>query len=236
MRQDYKADLVAGRERLADLLAQREEIEMLIAEQRQRVVALASLCDETENVGETLESQVGGITNAIRTALRAAGSKGLTPVEVRSSLSRLSFPIHEYSNVMSSIHTVLKRLCQSGQVRQAIREGRDESVYQWIGENYGAPSSLANQLADLERDQRQVSHAELQQVRNHLRQILRLTTVPLTVGQMRESLKARGCPVRSTLAIQGAIRAILREYNKTLDKTQMQGGQVGYRWKQGVGG
>jgi len=41
------------------------------------------------------------------------------------------------------------------EIRKAIHDlddGRDKSVYNWAGPNYGAANSLANQMADAERD------------------------------------------------------------------------------------
>jgi len=101
------------------------------------------------------EMDLGGLTNACRTAFRAAGDRGLMPTEVRSSLEQLRFPMRTHKNILSSIHTVIKRLEQGGEIRKAmhdINNGQDKSVYQWAGPNYGASNSLANQMADAERE------------------------------------------------------------------------------------
>jgi hypothetical protein len=81
---------------------------------------------------------------------RAAGNRGLMPTEVRCALEQLRFPSREYKNILSSIHTVIRRLDQSGEIGKAIHDlhdAQDKSVYQWAGPNYGASNSLANQMA-----------------------------------------------------------------------------------------
>ncbi len=153
---DYKTDLERARTVLLDLFRQREQLEVQIAKQRRRVAALAELNDESEGGDQmTLGLNLGGLTNSCRSALRAAGPRGLAPTELRDSLKQLNFPIHEYRNIMAAVHTVLKRLQAYGEVRIGIRDvyrGQDDSVYQWIGPQYGASRSLANLLADVERD------------------------------------------------------------------------------------
>ena len=154
MARSYKLELAHEREVLADLCRQREELATKIAKQQTRVAALTALTDESE-VEQMTEMDLGGLTNACRTAFRAAGNRGLMPTEVRASLERLRFP-RTHKNILSSIHTVIKRLEQSGEIRKAIHDlhdGQDKSVYHWAGPNYGASNSLANQMADAARDQ-----------------------------------------------------------------------------------
>jgi hypothetical protein len=65
---------------------------------------------------------------------------------IRNQLRQLQFPVHEYKNILASIHNTLKRLEAKGEVKEKIRdvqEERDESVYQWIGEGYGASGMRA---------------------------------------------------------------------------------------------
>jgi hypothetical protein len=132
---DDKA-LAEAREELARLFKEREELDIRIAKQQRRLGALATLVDDSEETDQIMELNLGGLTEAIRTALRAAGSRGLTPGEVTTRLIQLYFPVNEYKNFRASLITVLKRLVASGEVRTAIhdvQEGRDQSVYQWVG-------------------------------------------------------------------------------------------------------
>jgi|ERR1700730_8448366 len=140
MTEGYKTkreeEVEEARENLADLFKQREELEIRIAKQQRRVAALAALIDESEETDQILDLNLGGLTDVVRSALRAGGSRGLTPIEIRTRLNQLSFPTNEYKNFMASLHSVLKRLVDAGEVRIVIfdkHEGRDGSVYKWVG-------------------------------------------------------------------------------------------------------
>lgn len=155
MAREYSADLERERKALAELLRQRENLAIEIAKQQTRVAALAALCEQSGGPKHMEEMDLGGLTNACRTAFRAAGNRGLMPTEVRNALAQLRFPTTTHKNILASIHTVIRRLQEAGEIRKAIEDrhdGSDKSVYQWAGSNYGASNSLANQLADAERD------------------------------------------------------------------------------------
>src|SRR5215470_18153154 len=157
MRLEYKAELECERKLLAELVRDREALATRIAKQQTRVAALAALCEASEEIDDMTEMELGGLTNACRTAFRAAGNRGLVPTEVRGALERLRFPTHTHKNILASIHTVIRRLEEAGEIRRAIHDkyaGEDKSVYQWAGPNYGASNSLANQMADADRDRR----------------------------------------------------------------------------------
>jgi hypothetical protein len=152
----YDTELKREREELAELLRRREELQTRIAKQLTRVAALSLLSNEGE-VEKAMETELGGLTNACRVAFRAAGGRGLMPTEVRDALERLQFPTRRYKNILSSIHTVIRRLSDAGEVRKAIHDvhnGQDSSVYHWALPSYGASNSLVNQFADAERDRK----------------------------------------------------------------------------------
>jgi hypothetical protein len=154
MSRQYESELKRERDELGELLRQREELETKIAKQLTRVAALSALSEEGE-AGKMMETELGGLTNACRVAFRAAGDKGLIPTEVRRALERLQFPTRSHKNILSSVHTVIRRLSEGGEIRRAIHDihdGEDESVYQWALPSYGASNSLTNQFADADRD------------------------------------------------------------------------------------
>jgi len=137
---------------LAKLYEKRQNLDIGIAKQQQRVSALALLANEAN---ETFGKMALGLTAACRAAFRAAGPQGLMPTELRDSLKRMGFAVHKYNNPMASIHAVIRRLEEKGEIRNRIldrHEGVDKSVYQWTLKSWGSPSSLANMLADFERD------------------------------------------------------------------------------------
>jgi hypothetical protein len=140
MSEGYKSkteiELQLARVELIKLFKAREELDIRIAKQQRRLAALATLVDNTEMTEGILELNLGGLTDAIKTVLRASSSRGLTPGEITIRLTQLYFPVEEYRNFRASLSTVLKRLVASGEVRRAIHDvhdGRDRSVYQWFG-------------------------------------------------------------------------------------------------------
>jgi hypothetical protein len=155
MSRRYNAELERERRALTGLLRQREALATKIAKQQTRVAALAALCEASEEIDDMEEMDLGGLTNACRTAFRAAGNRGLMPTEVRGALERLRFPTQTHKNILASIHTVIRRLEKAGEIRRAVHDkhaGEDKSVYQWALPSYGASNSLANQMADSDRD------------------------------------------------------------------------------------
>jgi hypothetical protein len=144
----HRDDLIEARNALAAKLAERERLDVEIAKEQRRTAALTALVNESEEVDELLDLKLGGLTAAVRSVFMAASNYGLTPKEVRDRLAQLYFPVKEYKNFMASLHTILNRLREAGEIRPAIidrHEGRDESVYQWVPK-YGATHSLANTI------------------------------------------------------------------------------------------
>jgi len=133
-----KADAAVqkAREDLAEMFRQREDLDVRIAKQQRRLAALVTLVDDSEETDQIMELNLGGLTEAIRTALRTAGPRGLMPSEIKARLEQLFFPVNEYKNFRASLGTVLTRLVASGEVRKAIHDvqnERDQSVYVWVG-------------------------------------------------------------------------------------------------------
>lgn len=74
-----------------------------------------------------------GFTDAIlRTLRESRPSGGATPTEIRDRLIAGGFNLNGYKSPMSSIHAILTRLRQRGQVKRRVRG--DETVYELIGE------------------------------------------------------------------------------------------------------
>ncbi len=64
------------------------------------------------------------LTNACRAVLRMSASDGLTPREVKRVLTESGFAWDAFTNPMSAIHTVLKRLVSQGEAAALIdRDG-----------------------------------------------------------------------------------------------------------------
>ncbi|HWY71127.1 MAG TPA: hypothetical protein VNX88_20850 [Terriglobales bacterium] len=145
----YKTALKEAKRELFDLAQERDKINARISQVQGVITSLAGMLnDPGEALEEVAEAQAilgpSGLTDAIRGILRSDPRKTWTPVEVRNLLATANFPLGEYSNALSAIHTVLKRLAKSPEnVAEKVGDG-----YRWVGTiSYGAPNSLANQFA-----------------------------------------------------------------------------------------
>jgi DNA-binding transcriptional ArsR family regulator len=69
-----------------------------------------------------------GLTEACRLVLRSGTP--MTPVEVRDQLLGIGMDLSIYSNDLSAIHTVLKRLTEGGAVR-LVRQPSGKRAYLW---------------------------------------------------------------------------------------------------------
>jgi len=149
----YRKDFDEAKQRLGDLLKQREELETTIAKQKRRVAALAQLCEDNEGIAVDVDLDLGGLTDACRTVLRASRKDWMTAGEIATALEEIGFPIRRYKAVAATLNTTLLRLVETNGV-QELRITGGSKVYKWAAPNYGASNSLANQMADRERDRR----------------------------------------------------------------------------------
>jgi hypothetical protein len=101
---------------------------------RQRAVIDARLTQLTQSIG-TLIKLCGfvptipwGLTDACRAILRNAGVP-MSPTEVRDRLAAIGFDLSKYSNELAAIHTVLRRLNESGELRFIAGPGKH--LYRW---------------------------------------------------------------------------------------------------------
>ncbi len=114
----YKAALDAALREYETLTTQRAELDSRLAQVTESIGTLTRLCGLTPTVAY-------GLTDACRTALRCAGAP-MTPIEIRDRLRSTGFDLSRYANPLAAIHTVLKRLAESGEAasRQAPRSQR----------------------------------------------------------------------------------------------------------------
>ena len=72
-----------------------------------------------------------GLTEAIRTVLRSSPGSMFMPVTIRKELERRRFPLGKYkSNPLASINSVLKRLCDDGEIK-FLNLSNGKPAYQW---------------------------------------------------------------------------------------------------------
>jgi hypothetical protein len=119
---EYRRALDAACREWETLARQRAQLEERLTQLTETIGMLSKLCGVTAKLA-------WGLTEACRTVLRNARGP-MTPVEVRNRLAAIGFDLSEYANELASIHTVLKRLNQSGQLRLVPR-GRGKQAYEW---------------------------------------------------------------------------------------------------------
>src|SRR5256885_17044706 len=107
--EDYRRALDAATREYEDLGARRREIDQRLAELAQAIGTLSKLLGLTPTVPM-------GLTDAIRLVVRGAGVP-MTPVDVRDRLQAIGFDVSKYANDLAAVHTILKRLNESGELR-----------------------------------------------------------------------------------------------------------------------
>jgi hypothetical protein len=122
IRDQYRRALDAAVREYETLGRQRAEIDERLAQLAQTIGSLMRLCNLTPTVPF-------GLTDACRVVLKAAGHP-LTATEVRAQLDAMGFDLARYSNDLASIHTVLKRVNQAGEV-QFVPRPYDKPAYSW---------------------------------------------------------------------------------------------------------
>ena len=140
----FKQLLDAAQDELLDAVTQRNSLEFRIRKLHDDIVHLAALC------GEQAEDPIKdlGLTDAIRYVLSHAKEgpvKLLTPIDIKAALSARGLDVSQYSNVMASIHTVLRRLQRKGEILPSRFRG---GSYIWTGRGLTPPPPLPDWLKE----------------------------------------------------------------------------------------
>ena len=131
MAKAFRRELRTARTRLEAMVTECDKLQTRIARQKRIVAALTQLVG-VDNDSDPATGLVDGITDACRTALRAA-EKPLYPAEVRERILALGIP--NQGQVLSSVYITLKRLKNSQQVRTVQDRdgtGATQDAYEWI--------------------------------------------------------------------------------------------------------
>ena len=121
--EDYRTALGAAIKEYEALSEQRRAIDDRIAQLGQTVGTLTRLLGLTPTVPL-------GLTDACRMVLRSG--QPMTPIEVRDRLLAIGIDVSKYANDLAAVHTILKRLNSSGELR-FIPRGPSKSQYAWNG-------------------------------------------------------------------------------------------------------
>jgi hypothetical protein len=110
-----KAELARVQQEKASLSSQLEQCDQQIVALVQTMRAIAPLVGEEPPAAGEAEAPHGGMTDCVRAILKKA-AEPLTASEIRESLEAVGFDMKSYSNPLATIHTVLRRLGESGEV------------------------------------------------------------------------------------------------------------------------
>jgi len=140
---DYRRALEAAVREYEALGEKRRAIDQRLAELAQTIGTLSKLLGLTPTVPM-------GLTDAIRLVMRGVGIP-MTPMEVRDRLRAIGFDVSKYANDLAAVHTILKRLNESGQLR-FVPGGAGRPQYVW---NLGTSVvALGPDIVAFMRDQR----------------------------------------------------------------------------------
>jgi len=133
----YRQDLQEAQEQLSSMLQEFEDLQTKIAKQKRRIAALAELCEGSDTTGAPVQIDMGGLTDACRTVLRAYYKEWLSIGAIQQALIKFGFPILEYKAPMASLTTTVNRLVEAGEV-EPIRVSGGSREFKWAGPAYGA--------------------------------------------------------------------------------------------------
>ena len=122
---DYRRALEAATREYERAIADRAALDDRLAQLKQTIGTLTKLCGYVPSVS-------WGLTDACRTVLRSAG-RPMTAVEVRDRLSAVGLDLDRYSNALASVHTVLKRLTESGEAALSESDETTRLAYEFLG-------------------------------------------------------------------------------------------------------
>jgi hypothetical protein len=119
---------------LQKLLDQRDQLNRKIENTAELISANANFLPEEERAAQLqkLAEMVAGppgFTESVRNVLRNVPSQALTAKKVRDLLRSAGFDLSSYTNPLASIHTILKRLAERGEVE--VSESSGEVRYRW---------------------------------------------------------------------------------------------------------
>lgn len=146
-----KQQIEKEQKELERLLQLKERTEVDIAKTKRRLAAWLEVLNDTETGALVADLELGGLTDACRTVMRASRKTWMTIAEIQEALREMGFPLSDYKAPTASITTTVNRLVDADEVVIEKHVG-GANEYKWVGPRWGAPSSLANILDDKARD------------------------------------------------------------------------------------
>ncbi len=133
----YHRSLVEAKQDLSRHLVRRQKLDQKIARLQAVVSDLQNLCAEEDQrsfenrVDRVIKADLAlGITESARVILKE-NFFPLTASDIKGKIEARKLNLARYSNPLAVIHTILKRLVQSGEVR-IVPQSNGKNAYQWI--------------------------------------------------------------------------------------------------------
>jgi len=137
----WRAAYEAALTRLAELRAERDLLDAQLETLNQEIIrfekaadVLSSIASDGIRVAMAVPTVEGiekmGVADACREILKQ-NPQHRTARGIRDSLTASGYDIEQHSNPLASIHSILKRLAQSGEVEELENEGKTR--YRWKG-------------------------------------------------------------------------------------------------------
>jgi hypothetical protein len=144
---DYNRMLYEAKQDLARHLVKRQKLDQKIARLHAVVGDLQNLCAELDqknfekNVERVIKKDLKvGITESARLILQEHFFP-MTASDLKEKIEARKLQLARYANPLAVIHTILKRLVQSGEVR-VVTQPEGKKAYQWISSTDKALSEL----------------------------------------------------------------------------------------------
>lgn len=133
----YRQQIGRALHDLMHCVKQKREIEQWMSKLRNLIIANANLLPEAERAVfiQQANESFAGFTDSIREIFRTHVD-GLTPIQVRDKLLELGFDLNSQSNAMASIHSVIRRLKNAGEIEER-RNREGEKTFRLTGETVG---------------------------------------------------------------------------------------------------
>jgi len=131
---DYIKAYEAAKEELSQLIAAQEKLERRKIALRRRIETLAASCaDRNIQIEPSVEAVYllasPPLSQDIRAILRSQYPAWQSPHQIRTELERLGHELGKYRNVQSTIHTVMKRMVESGDAEEDNSPEDGKQIY-----------------------------------------------------------------------------------------------------------
>ena len=134
---NYRRALFQAKQDLARCLVRRQKIDHKVARLQAVINDLEDLCAERDQkhferrVERVVKAHLNmGITELARVMLKET-SLPMTAPDLKERIEARKLDLSRYSNPLAVIHTVLKRLVQSGEVK-VVPQKYGKKAYQWV--------------------------------------------------------------------------------------------------------